>query len=103
MNKSFTGAVRRQNETKYDLTSPTESSLVFCLSSDYKYPVMNINYAGIYLTVKRTNQLYISQSPTVKVMEIMELVDTFLFFDQKERNFNFLGLLDDKVRPNMTF
>ena len=92
MNKSFTGAVRRQNETKYDQTAPTESSLVFCLSSDYQYPVMNINYAGIYLTVKRTNQLYISQSPTVKIMEIMELVDTLLLFEQKERKFNYSGI-----------
>ena len=79
MNKSFTGAVRRQNGTKYDLlTAPTVSWLLFCLSSDYQYPVMNINYAGIYLTVNRTNQLYISQSPTVKIMEIMELVDSLI-------------------------
>ena len=92
MNKSFTGAVRRQNETKYELTAPTESSLVFCLSSDYQYPVMNINYVGIYLTVKRTNQLYISQSPTVKIMEITELVDTLLLFEQKERKFNYSGI-----------
>ena len=56
MNKSFAGAVRRQNGTKYDLlTASTVSWLVFCLMSDYQYPVMNINYAGIYLTVKRTN------------------------------------------------
>ena len=53
---------------------------------------MNINYVGIYLTVKRTNQLYISQSPTVKIMEIMELVDTLLLFEQKERKFNYSGI-----------
>ena len=92
MNKSFTGAVRRQNETKYDLTAPTESSLVFYLSSDYQYPVMNINYAGIYLIVIRTNQLYISQSPNVKIIKIMELVDTLLLFEQKERKFNYSGI-----------
>ena len=49
MIKSYTGAVRGQNETKYDLLrAPRDSLLVFCLTSDYQYPVMNINYSGIY-------------------------------------------------------
>ena len=56
MIKSYNGAVRGQNETKYDLLrAPRESFLVFCLTSDYQYTVMNINYSGIYGTVKRPN------------------------------------------------
>ena len=77
MIKSYTGAVRCQNETKYDLLgAPTESLLEFCRTSDYQYPVMNINYCGIYGTVKRLNQDSIKQSETVRIKKIMELVDT---------------------------
>ena len=48
MIKSYTGAVRGQNETKYDLLrAPRKNFLVFCLTSDYHYPVMNINYSAI--------------------------------------------------------
>ena len=78
MIKSYTGAVRGQNETKYDLLrAPRKSLLVFCLTSDYQYPVMNINYSGIYGTVKRPNQHSIQQFQSVNIVEIMELVDTF--------------------------
>ena len=53
MIKSYTGAVRGQNETKYDLLrAPRESLLVFCLTSDYQYPVMNINYSVIMEQLK---------------------------------------------------
>ena len=53
MIKSNTGAITGQNETKYDLLrAPIESWLVFCLTSEYQYPVMNINYSSIYVKVK---------------------------------------------------
>ena len=56
MMRPYTGAVSRQNETKYDLLrAPRESLLVFCLSSDYQYPVMNISYSDICGTVERPN------------------------------------------------
>ena len=52
MMKLYTGAVRGQNETKYDLLRALrESVLLFCLTSNYQYPVMNINYSGTYGTV----------------------------------------------------
>ena len=77
MIKSYTGTVRAQNEKKYDLLrAPRERLLAFCLTSDYQYPVMNINYSGIYGTVKRPNLHSILQSQTVKIIEIMELDDT---------------------------
>ena len=86
MIKSYTGAVRGQNETKYDLLrAPRDSLLVFCLTSDYQYPVMNINYSGIYGRAKRPNLHSILQPQTVKIIEIMELDDTLRFFNQKER------------------
>ena len=57
MMKLYTGAVRGQNETKYDLLRALrESFLLFCLTSDYQYAVMNINYSGTYGTVKSPNQ-----------------------------------------------
>ena len=57
MMKLYTGAVRGQNETKYDLLRALrESFLLFCLTSDYQYPVMNINYSGINGTAERPNQ-----------------------------------------------
>ena len=55
--KSYTGAVIVQIETKYDvLRAPKKCLLVFYLTSDYQYPVMNINCSGIYGTVKSPNQ-----------------------------------------------
>ena len=55
--KSNTGAVRGQIETKYDLLiAPRKCLLVFYLTSDYQYPVMNINCSGIYGTAERPNQ-----------------------------------------------
>ena len=57
MIKSHTGAVKGQNETKYDLLrAPRDSLFVLCLSSDYQYLGMNINYYDIYGTVERPNQ-----------------------------------------------
>ena len=57
MIKSHTGAVKGQNETKYDLLRATRDSLfVFSLSSDYQYPVMNTNYSDICGTVERPNK-----------------------------------------------
>ena len=77
MIKSYIGAVRGQNKTKYDLLrAPRESLLVFCVSLDYQYPVININYSGIDGTVKRPNLHSILQSRTIKIIEIMELDDT---------------------------
>ena len=85
MIKSYTGAVRGQNETKYDLLRvPRERLLAFCLTSDYQYPVMNINYSGVYGTVKRPNLHSILQSQTDKIIEIMELDDTLPFLIQKK-------------------
>ena len=56
MIKSYTGTVRGQNETEYDLLRASrERLLVFYITPDYQYPVMNINYSGIYGTVKRPN------------------------------------------------
>ena len=53
----YTIAIRGQYEPKYDfLRSPRESLLVFCLTPDSQYSVMNINYSGINATVKRPNQ-----------------------------------------------
>ena len=86
MIKSYTGAVRGQNETKYDfLRAPRERLLAFCLTSDYQYPVMNINYSGIYGTVKRSNLHSILQSQTDKIVEIMELHDTLRVLNPKDR------------------
>ena len=74
---SYTGTVRGQNETKYDLLRASrERLLVFYLTPNYQYPVMNTNYSGIYGTVKRPNLHSILQSQTVKIIEIMELDDT---------------------------
>ena len=74
MIKSYTWAVRGQNEKKYDLLrAPRERLLAFCITSGYQYPVMNINYSGIYGTVKRPNLHSISKSQTEKIIEIMEL------------------------------
>ena len=56
MIKSYTGAVTGQNETKYDLLrAPRKNFLVFCLTSDYQYSVMNINYSAFDGTAKRPN------------------------------------------------
>ena len=86
MIKSYTGAVRGQNETKYDLLRiPRDSLLVFCLTSDYQYSVMNINYSGIYGTVKTSNLHSILQPQTVKIIEIMELDDTLQVLNKKDR------------------
>ena len=86
MIKSYTWAVRLQNETKYELLrAPKESLLVFFQTSDYQYPVMNINYSGIYGTVKILNLHSNIQSQTVKIIEIMELDDTLLVLNPKER------------------
>ena len=53
----YTGAVRGQNESKYDLLrSPRESSLVFCLTSDCQYSVMNINYFMQHLKDQTSTQ-----------------------------------------------
>ena len=88
MIKSYTGAVRGQNETKYDLLrAPRKNFLVFCLTSDYQYPVMNINYSAIYGTAKRPNLHSILQSQTVKIIEIIELDDTLRVLNPKEREF----------------
>ena len=55
MVKSYTGAVKWQNVTKYDLLrAPRESLPVFCQTLDYQYPVMNVIYYGIYGKVKKT-------------------------------------------------
>ena len=84
MIKSYTGAVTAQNETKYDLLrAPRESFLVFCLTSDYQYSVMNMNYSAIYRTVKRPNLYSILQSQTVKIIEIIELDDTLQVLNPK--------------------
>ena len=80
MIKSYTGAVRGKNETKYDLLrGPRKNFLVFCLTSDYQYPVMNIKYSAIYGTTKRLNLHSILQSQNVKIIEIIELDDTCEF------------------------
>ena len=79
MNKSYTGAVREQNETKYDLLrAPRKNFNVFCLTSDYQYLVMNIDYSAIYGKVKRPNLHSLLQSQTVKIIDIVELDDTLL-------------------------
>ena len=86
MIKSYTGAVRGEYETKYDLLrAPRERLLAFCITSGYQYPVMNINYFGIYGTVKRPNLHSILQSQTEKSIEIMELDDTLRVLNPKER------------------
>ena len=85
MIKSYTGAVRGQNETKYDLRAPRESLLVFFQISDYQYPVMNINYYGIYGTVKIPNLHSNLQYQSVKIIEIMELDDTLRVLNKKDR------------------
>ena len=88
MIKSYTGAVRGQNATKYDLLrAPRKDFLVFCLTSDYQYPVMNIDYSAIYGTVKRPNLHSILHFETVKIIEIMELDDTLRVLNPKEREF----------------
>ena len=52
MVKSYTGAVKWQNVTKYDLLrAPRESLLVFCHTLDYEYPAMNVINSGVYGTV----------------------------------------------------
>ena len=88
MIKSYTGAVRGQNQTKYDLLrAPRKNFLVFCLSSDYQYPVMNINYSAIYRIAKRPDLPSILQSKTFKIIEIIELDDTLRVLNPKEREF----------------
>ena len=90
MIKSYTGAVRGQNETKYDLLrAPINNFLVFCLTSDYQYPVKNVNFSAIYGTAKRQNLHSILQSQTVKIIEIIELDDSLLVLNQKEREFTY--------------
>ena len=90
MVKSYTGAVKWQNVTKYDiLRAPRESLLVFCQTLDYKYPMMNVAYSGIYGTVKKLNQHSNYQSQTIKTMEIMELVDT-VSFESKRKDIHLL-------------
>ena len=90
MVKLYTGAVRAKNETKYDIPrAQRKSFLVFCLTSDYQYPVMNINYSGIYGTAKRPNLHSILQSETVKIIEIIELDDTLRVLNRKEREFTY--------------
>ena len=85
MVKPSTGAVKGQNVTKYDiLRAPRESLLIFCQTSDYQYPVMNVIYSGIYGTVKKLNYHSIYQSQTMKIMEIMELVDTTSFKSKRK-------------------
>ena len=37
---------------------------------------MNVIYSGLYDTVEKLNQHSIYQSQTIKIMEIMELVET---------------------------
>ena len=89
MIKSYTGAVRGQNDTKYDLLrAPRKNFLLFCLTLDYRYLVMNINYSAIYGTAKRPNLHSILQSQTVKIKEIIELDDTLRVLNPKEREFN---------------
>ena len=88
MVKSYTGAVKWQNVTKYDLLrAPRDSLPVFCQTLDYQYPVMNVIYSGIYGTVEKLNQHSIYQSQTINIMEIMELDDTLSILNPKERKF----------------
>ena len=90
MIKSYNGAVRGQNQTKYDLLrAPIKNFLVFCLTSDYQYPMMNINYSAIYETAKRPNLHSILQSQTVKIIEIIKLDDTLRALNPKEREFTY--------------
>ena len=84
MIKSYAGADRAQNETKYDLLrAPRKDFLVFCLTLDYQYSVMNINYSAIYRTVRRPNLYSILQSKTVKIIEIIELDDPLQVLNPK--------------------
>ena len=90
MIKSYTGAVRGQNETKYDLLrAPINNFLVFCLTSDYQYPVENVNYSAIYGTAKIPNLHSILQSQTVNIIEIIKLDDTLRVLNPKEREFTY--------------
>ena len=90
MVKSYTGAVKWQNVTKYDLLrAPGESLPVFCQTLDYQYPVMNVIYSGIYGTVKKLNQHSIYQSQSIKIMVIMEVVDT-VSFESKRKEIHLL-------------
>ena len=90
MQVSSTGAVRGQSETKHDiLRAPRESLLVFCLILDYQYPVMNINCSGIHETVKRPNQHAFEQFQTVKIMEVIKLLDTLRVLNRKECKFSY--------------
>ena len=57
--------------TKYDLRAPRQSLLVFCLSSNYQYHVMNINYSGIYGTVKRKNS---TKCNNLKLMGLLDAI-----------------------------
>ena len=85
MVKPCTGAVKWQYVTKYDiLRTPRESLLVFCQTSDYQYPVMNVIYSGIYGTVEKLNQHSSYQSQTIKIIEIVELVDTASFESKRK-------------------
>ena len=85
MVKPCTGAVKWENVTKYDiLRTPRESLLVFCQTSDYQYPVMNVIYSGIYGTVEKLNQHSSYQSQTIKIIEIVELVDTASFESKRK-------------------
>ena len=90
MIKSYTGAVREQNETKYYLLrAPRKNFLVFCLTSDYQYLMMNIDYSAIYRTVKRPNLHSILQLQTGKLIEIMELDDTLRDLNPKQTEFDY--------------
>ena len=90
MIKSYTRAVRGQNETKYDLLrAPRKKFLLLCLTSDYQYPLMNINYSATDGTAKRPNLHSILQSQTVKIIEIIELDDTLRVLNPKEREFTY--------------
>ena len=85
MVKSYTGAVKWQNVTKYDLLrAPRESLPVFCQTLDYQYPVMNVIYSVFMVQLKKLNQHSIYQSQTIKIMEIMELVDTASFESKRK-------------------
>ena len=46
---------------------------------------MNINYSGIYGTVKRPNLHSILKPKTLKILEVMELDDTLRVLKKKDR------------------
>ena len=51
--------------------------------------MMNINYSAIYGTAKRPNLHSILQFQYVKIIEIIELDDTLLVLNSKEREFTY--------------